>query len=204
MDDSQSSTMTQATESARDRVKRAMLTDVIKTAFALFLERGFEETTAEDICVVAGISRSTFFRYFATKEDVVVGGLVRFGDLMLEALIAMPDDVDIWVALRQALNPMVKAQEAKEPLPGLPVARLIKQTPSLQARHYEKTMSWQDALVPEVARRLKTNGDNTDPRPASLVAAALGCLSAATDSWVASDGHKSMHALLDEAMGSIK
>jgi len=181
-----------------------MVADVTRTALGLFLEKGFDETTAADIGAAAGISRSTFFRYFATKEDVVVGSLVRFGGLMLAALQAQPEDADLWAALRQALNPMVDAQEAEGSLSGLQVARMIKQTPSLQARHFEKTISWQETLVPEVARRLGTHGDPCDPRAATLVAAALGSLSAATNAWVASGGSTSMHTLLDTAMKSIK
>jgi AcrR family transcriptional regulator len=204
MDDSRPPQRTPSAGSAQDRLRRAMIADVTKTAFGLFLEKGFDETTAGDISAAAGISRSTFFRYFATKEDVVVGSLVRFGGLMLQALQAQPEDADLWPALRQALNPMVDAQEAVEPLPGLQVARMIKQTPSLQARHLEKTISWQETLVPEVARRLGASDDASDPRAAALVAAALGSLNAATNAWVASDGSKSMHALLDEAMKSIK
>ena len=191
-------------ESARNRLRRAMFADVSRTAFTLFLEKGFEETTAEDISEAAGISRSTFFRYFATKEDVVVGSLVRFGDLMLATLRALPDDDDIWAALRVALGPMIAAQEQQEPISGLQVARLIHRNPSLRARHFEKTMSWQASLVPEVARRLGVTDDPADPRPSALVAAALGSLSAATTAWVAGDGERSLGRLVDSAMGSLR
>ena len=191
-------------ESARDRLRRAMFADVSRTAFTLFLEKGFEETTAEDISEAAGISRSTFFRYFATKEDVVVGSLVRFGDLMLATLRALPDDDDIWAALRVALAPMIAAQEQQEPISGLQVARLIHRNPSLRARHFEKTMSWQASLVPEVARRLGVADDPVDPRPSALVAAALGSLSAATNAWVAGDGRDSLSRLVDSAMRSLR
>ena len=190
-------------ENARNRLRRAMFAEVSRTAFKLFLEKGFEETTAEDISEAAGISRSTYFRYFATKEDVVVGTLVRFGDLMLASLRSCPDDDGIWSALRVALEPMIAAQEQQEPISGLDVARLIHRNPSLRSRHFEKTMSWQAALVPEVARRLGVADDPIDPRPSALVAAALGSLSAATDAWVASDGQRSLSRLVDSAMGSL-
>ena len=82
----------------------------------------------------AGISRSTYFRYFATKEDVVVGSLVRFGGLMLEALQARPEDADIWAALRvRHLNPMVDGPRSRGAISGLQVARMIQPTPSLRS-----------------------------------------------------------------------
>jgi AcrR family transcriptional regulator len=43
----------------------------VAAAFALFDERGYESTTVEQIAERAGISRSTFFRMFASKEDVI-------------------------------------------------------------------------------------------------------------------------------------
>lgn len=65
-------------------------------------------------------------------------------------------------------------------------------------------MSWQASLIPEVARRLGVTDDPADPRPAALVAAALGSLSAATNAWVAGDGERSLGRLVDSAMASLR
>ncbi|KND33817.1 TetR family transcriptional regulator, partial [Streptomyces acidiscabies] len=44
---------------------------LVAAAFRLFLERGYEQTTVDDIVALAGVGRRSFFRYFPSKEDVV-------------------------------------------------------------------------------------------------------------------------------------
>lgn len=58
-------------------------------------------------------------------------------------------------------------------------------------------------MVPEVAGRLGVTPDTPDPRPRALVAAALGCFSAAVHVWTASGGTLSLPALLDQAMSAV-
>jgi len=55
----------------RGRPRRATSNRVAATALRLFREQGFEATTAEDIAAAAGIGRSTFFRYFGSKSEIL-------------------------------------------------------------------------------------------------------------------------------------
>src|SRR4051794_21550685 len=71
---------------ARELARRAMRAQVSEMALDLFLDQGYEQTTIDDICAVAGISRSTFFRYFPSKEDVFASDTSTAVDEILQAL----------------------------------------------------------------------------------------------------------------------
>ncbi|MGW0792958.1 TetR family transcriptional regulator [Streptomyces sp. NPDC002911] len=62
-----------ATIGLRERRRRATLAEIENAALGLFERQGFEGTTVEHIAAAAGVSTSTFFRYFPTKEDAALG-----------------------------------------------------------------------------------------------------------------------------------
>ena len=172
-------------------------------AFDLFLEQGYDRTTVEDICSVAEISRSTFFRYFTSKDDALLGDTADAGDELRTALEARPDSEAPWQALRQAMAPLIE-HYAHEPERAMRLARLVSTTPALNAWHHEKTSKWHELLRPEIARRLHTDpSDASDPRPAALIAAALGCVDAAIAAWVSSGESGRLIEMLDRAMDAF-
>lgn len=171
--------------------------------FDLCVEQGYESTTVEEICAVAGISRSTFFRYFASKEDALLGDVADAGEHLLVALRARPDDERIWDALRHALGSLIDRYGA-DPERSRQLARLVRDAPALAAAHHEKRASWHALLRPELARRLGSDpSDELDPRPSALIAAALGCVDATIASWAASDTGTPLEDILHRAMTAI-
>ena len=86
------------------RTRQAVYAEIARTAMELFLERGFEATTIDDIATAAGISRRSFFRYFGTKEDIVLGDLAAQGELIRKELEARPASEDAWTAMINALR----------------------------------------------------------------------------------------------------
>ncbi len=190
----------------RERTRRAVAQDIAGVALELFTARGFEQVTVDEIAQAAGISPRSFFRYFATKEDVLLGDTLEAGRRVAAALANRPAHEPAWQALGTALRAIVD-----EPMhPGqdaLAVSRLFLEAPSLRAREVEKQRHWEDLLLPLVQARLDARapgrGDGPDPRARALVGAALACLRAATEAWVRADGHGDPRDVLDEALHTV-
>ncbi|VVJ17660.1 Transcriptional regulator [Amycolatopsis camponoti] len=188
---------------ARELARRAMRAQVSEMALDLFLDRGYEQTTIDDICAVAGISRSTFFRYFPSKEDVFASETSNAVDEIARALRQRPDDESPWSALRHAMGPLVE-HYASQTERAHRLAALAVATPALAALNQEKHAKFRALIAPELARRLGSDPDDpADPRPRALIAGALGCLEAAVAAWIAGDGKQQLGRLLDRAMDSI-
>jgi AcrR family transcriptional regulator len=185
----------------RSRVRRAMRAEVAAAALELFIAQGFDNTTIDQIAAAAGMSRSSFFRYFPTKEDTVLGDLAGYGQQILHALIERPATEPIWTALRMALEVIIDINDVTRTRQA---SRMFISTPALKARQYEKTMAWQALLLPEIARRLGLSEPQADdPRPAALTSCALACLDAAVTTWATSDTATPLAELLDMAMDSV-
>ncbi|KMS66782.1 TetR family transcriptional regulator [Streptomyces viridochromogenes] len=187
----------------RERVRATVQAEVVEVAHRLFTEQGFDRATVDQIAAEVGLSRASLFRYFGTKEDILLGRLEKSGRQIAEALAARPDDEQPREALRRAFDVLTRMNEAA-PEQALSYLRMLQETPSLRARHHEKQLSWQELLVPEIARRLGADPDQAeDIRPSALTAAALACLDSASTAWVACEGTVPLAVLLDRAMGAL-
>jgi AcrR family transcriptional regulator len=186
----------------RDRTALAVRDEISAVAMELFFRQGYDDTTVDQIVAAAGISRTSFFRYFAAKEDIVLGRVDELGHQVLEALRARPAEEPVWQALRRAFEPLLELTAAS-PERWLAVARMLNDSPSLKAGQLGRQLSWQDLLVPEIAQRLGIASDTLDPRPRALAAAAIACLNAARDTWTAPSATLDLPTLLDQAMNAL-
>ncbi|MEV0225784.1 TetR/AcrR family transcriptional regulator [Streptomyces sp. NPDC050704] len=124
----------------RERKKMRMYQEVSDVAVSLFLEKGFEEVSVAEVAAAAEISKPTLFRYFPTKEDLV---LHRFADHEAEAARVVggrPAGQSVVEALRRHF---LAGIERCDPVTGLndrpdvlAFHRLLYGTPSLVARLY--------------------------------------------------------------------
>jgi AcrR family transcriptional regulator len=188
--------------SLRERTRVATQQAISEVAMHLFLDKGFDGVTVDQISVAAGISPRSFFRYFATKEDVVLGHLAVAGLQLRDALVARPAGEPPWDALRAAFGTLLSGYgESSDSLRR--TARMIHAAPSLRARHLEKQLHWQELLVPEISRRLgASNGE--DVRAYAIVASALACLDAAGSAWARSEDGVPVEEFLDTAIQAVR
>lgn len=185
----------------RDIARAAIQSELAKVAFDLFRREGFGNVTVNDLAAAAGVSRSTFLRYFDTKEDAVLGAVDGQGQQVADAVRARPADEDDWTALRRALGTVIE-EHRKDPDGALAMSQLIMRTPALCARSQEKQNGWRPAIAQALAER----GDSSGPTglgPLVRAAAAVDCLNIAVNEWTASDGRLDLDDLLDEAFAAV-
>ena len=184
----------------RERTREAVREDIRRTAVALFAERGFDAVRTEEIAAASGISARSFFRYFATKEDVLVSGAAAVGSQVRDRLASRPSDEDLWTSLRHALDVALDMMEAFGPL-NFTAMTVIMTTPALRASHFEKHLVWEEALLPEIAARLSEDVASTAVR--TWAHTAMGCLDVALFEWVRLDAAQTLPSLLNQAFATV-
>jgi AcrR family transcriptional regulator len=187
----------------RGQTRRVVQAQVAAVALDLFARQGFEHTTIEEIAAEAGLSRSSFFRYFGTKEDAALISLETYGHRIADALAARPDAEPLWTALRRAFDQFVGRPAASDQERRL--WRMLMETPSLRARLIERQQGWRNLLAPEIARRMGVQPEQRsgDIRAIAIAAAALSCLDVVTHAWVTGPGNTPIAHLLDHAMDAV-
>jgi AcrR family transcriptional regulator len=189
------------TSSTRAIGRAAVRDELARIALTRFIESGFDDVTFEDLAGAAGVSRSTFLRYFGNKEDVALHAFGRLDDAMPAALEEHRDVEDVWASLRRAVEPAIR-MIVDEPTAGLALLRLVWRTPALWSRLHEKQGMWRPSLV----EGLRHRGAGREAPVLALqtqAMAALGCVMIAYDAWIAGDGLEDLEALTDAAFAAL-
>ncbi|MFB4311704.1 TetR family transcriptional regulator [Actinomadura sp. GTD37] len=161
----------------RERKKQRTREALINAAFTLFAEKGFDATTVEEIADAVDVSSRTFFRYFASKEDVALTFQEEQVRAVASVLAARPADEPIMTALRRTVVEIARACEGGEL--GFDPGRfecmlsMMNDSPALMAGSLEHAQRKQALLTEIVARRMGLD-PGADLRP-HVVAAAAHC-----------------------------
>jgi AcrR family transcriptional regulator len=165
----------------RERKKTKTRAAIREHALRLFREQGYEATTVEQIAEAAEVSHSTFFRYFPTKEDVVLQDDMEL--IWIDALRAQPPGMPPIEALRASLHDAFASLTADDLAKIRDTTDLALSVPAVRARMLDEFARTIQVMATAIAERTGRNPDDFEVR--TLVGAALGV---AVSSWFTAQG----------------
>ncbi|MDQ2648703.1 MAG: TetR family transcriptional regulator [Actinomycetota bacterium] len=158
--------------------------EIEKAALEVIAARGFDETTVEELAAAAGISRRTFFRYFASKNDIPFGNFGALLEALEEWLAAAPTDRPMFEVIAEAVMHFNRVH-TDGAVAHRARMRLIMQTPSLRANAVLHQDDWVSALARYAGRRLGASPESFGPRLVAHIS--LGAANAAYEQWLDDD-----------------
>jgi AcrR family transcriptional regulator len=164
----------------------------------LFEERGFDATTVADIAARAGLTKRTFFRYFADKREVLFSGTAKLEEVFVGAIAAAP-------AAASPLDAVAAGLDAAADLFGQVGDRprkrqaIIVANPDLQERELVKLVR----LAGAGAEALRARGV-ADPAATLAAETGIAVLRVAFEEWAGGPAGQDLHKLLDEGLAELR
>jgi AcrR family transcriptional regulator len=161
----------------RERKKARTKAEIQRQALRLFDEQGYAETSVDQIAAAAEVSPSTFFRYFPTKDDVVLADFMD--ERTMQLLVDAPADLGPLDALRHAVVTGMSSLPAEDLALETLRNQLIRTVPELRRGLIAEMTRPIGLLTEALARRLAR--DSGDPDLRMFAAAAIGALLTVAD-----------------------
>ncbi|WP_433245467.1 TetR family transcriptional regulator [Streptosporangium sp. CA-135522] len=187
-------------EGLRERKKAKTRRTIQDHALRLFAEQGYETTTVEQIAEASEISPSTFFRYFPSKEDVVVHD--DYDPLLAELLAAQPAELAPVPALRATVREAFGRLPREEELQLLTRTRLQLGHAALRGKTVDGMIKTIDMLAEGIARRRGL--ESPDLLSRTTAGAVFGALLPAVFAWAEADGARRLADDVDEALALLE
>jgi AcrR family transcriptional regulator len=171
---------------------------LMTAAITLFGEQGYDETTIAEIAARAGLTKRTFFRYFADKREVLFSGSQHMERLWLEAVAAAPADADPLTAATAGFDPVAEMFTERHQYARMR-ARIIASNPELQERELIKLQALAGAINTALAER------GISPNAAILAAqATVTVFHVAFARWVQQDDPAAFRQLMDVSLKELR
>jgi len=189
------------TTGLRERKKRQTRHALRSAALRLTAEHGLDHVTVEDIAAAADVSTRTFFNYFSSKEEAVVGSDPELLTHVAEVLAARPVDEEPLFTL-EAVFEQFAALLVMDRDVHVMRRKVMADNPSLSSRRAAAFEDFERVLVTAIRDRT-TPRSTSDLDAALVVSAAVAAMKVCVDHWVASDGKSDLVALLHGAINRL-
>jgi AcrR family transcriptional regulator len=163
----------------RERKRAKTLARIQVEAMRLFLERGFETTTLDDIAAAAEVSRRSLFHYFDSKEEIVFSTREDFPKLLADCVSRRPADEPLLNMVENALIDMATRLESPQ---MRKISRMIRDTPALNTGEQAKYEHVEQALAKALADRKILPETDTDCQVTAAIS--IGILKMAIKAWL--------------------
>ena len=191
--------MTSVTPGRREQKKAATRAAIEAAAMALFARDGFGATTIPAIAAACDVAPRTFFRYFASKEDVLFAAGADRLELLVDLVRAEPHDRGSFAVVRSAMLTLAVEYDRQRAAVLLHAA-VLERNPELRSRGTEAQQEWEARLVKALSERADTDTERAQTLEVRLVAGvAIAGLRAAVDEWVAGGCMSDLGGLVAEA-----
>ena len=163
----------------RERKKARTRASIRQHALRLFREQGYGSTTIEQIADAAEVSPATFFRYFPTKEDVVLQDDLDI--ITVEALDAQPEGLSPIAAFRAASAATLASLSAEDLRRFRDTAELTATVPEVRARAIDEFVRTINQIADAIARRTGRDPDDFEVR--NMAGAIIGVIMSVTTTY---------------------
>jgi len=187
----------------RERKKARTRAAIREHALRLFRELGYQATTVEKIAEAAEVSPSTFFRYFPTKEDVVLQDDMDIR--MIEALEQQPPELGPVAAVRAAAQQMFASYTAADMDVLRQTTALTLTVPEIRARAVDEFARTIKVVAEALAKRADRPADDLAVRTAA--GAIIGVIMAITmpwEGWTEGAAFEDSFGRIDEALALLE
>lgn len=183
----------------RERKREETRERITEAALRLFVKRGFEAVTLDEIADAAGISRRTFFHYFESKEELAFAWL----DASIAPIVAAVKERPLSeTPLEMAVNAVMACLVT--PLPRTEAAalgKLVAETPALRSRSQLKYERLERELAEAIAARKGWKKDDLRARLAGMTAA--GAMRVSSQRWYESGGKEDVAAFARKVVKAV-
>jgi AcrR family transcriptional regulator len=192
-----------AASGLRERKKARTRASLREHALRLFREQGYQATTVEQIAAAAEVSPSTFFRYFPTKEDLVLQDDMDVR--LIAALERQPPGLGAVAAVRAAAREMLGSYVGADLDAIRETTRLSMTVPEIRARALDEFARAITAVAEAVAKRAGRPADDLAVR--TVTGAIIGVIMSITlpwEDWSDADGFDETFGRIDEALALLQ
>lgn len=191
-----------ASTDLRERRRQAVRLDLERAAVRLAAEHGYQAVTTEQVAAAAGVSHRTLFRHVGTKEELVLGSLLRGGRAIVHHLEERPPSEPVDLALQRAVLARIDAFDVDED--GVRAWRTaVLGAPELLERLALIGAADRARLVEMVAVRMDDGPESAELLVALLLAAAQQAFATWLRSGDSSDGARSLRAETEHAFAFL-